>query len=122
MLGTKTIIALAASALLLGACSTKDYTKITTKIAAYEVVAEREKAALAEAKDNAVRIHAARALVSLAEKELVLARRIDAKSNPAYRAGSLTLDQANQDRDKRIVELDALLKERQTALAKITAK
>lgn len=115
------IVAGLTAALLVG-CATNDYTRITAKIAAYDTEAAKTKADMAKAKDDAARILAYRTLISLTEKQLMIARRISPSTNPGYQAGTMTIEQARQDRENRIEQLDKQLKTYQSELAKVAGR
>ncbi len=120
----RTTFAIAASltAALAVGCATSDYTRITAKISAYDTQAAKAKTDIVKAKDDAERILAYRTLISLTEKQLVIARRISPNTNPAYRAGTMTIEQAKQDRENRIMQLDKQLKTYHTELAKVSGR
>lgn len=122
MNSTSCALAAIITASLTVGCATNDYTKITTKISAYDTQAAKAKADIVKAKDDAERILGYRTLISLTEKQLVIARRISPNTNPSYRAGTMTIEQAKQDRENRIMQLDKQLKTYQTELAKVSGR
>lgn len=122
MIRTTPILVATLSALMTVGCATSDYTRITTKIAAYDTEAATAKANLARAKTDAERMLAYRTLISLSEKQLMIARRISPNSNPGYRAGSMTMQQSKDDCSKRVSALEAQLKSYQSELAKLSGR
>lgn len=110
------------AALLTPGCATNDYTRITTKIAAYDTEAATAKATLARAKTDAEKMLAYRTLISLSEKQLMIARRISPNTNPGVRAGSMTVQQSKDDCSKRISELETQLKAYQAEFAKLSGR
>jgi len=122
MIRTTLLLVATLSALMTVGCATSDHTRITTKIAAYDTEAATAKANLARAKTDAERMLAYRTLISLSEKQLMIARRISPNSNPGYRAGSMTLQQSKDDCSKRVSALEAQLKSYQSELAKLSGR
>jgi hypothetical protein len=116
------VLAAGLTAALLVGCATNDYSRITAKIAAYDTEAAKTKADMAKATDDAARILAYRTLISLTEKQLMIARRISPSTNPGYRAGTMTIEQARQDRENRIAQLDKQLKTYQSELGKVAGR
>lgn len=99
------------ASVMLGGCATSDYVRITDKISAYEEQAASTRAEMAASSDPAVKLRGYRTLIRLTEKELEIARRIDPSTNPAYRAKSITAEQARKDKEDRVKTLQAQMGE-----------
>lgn len=101
--------------IIVGGCATSDYGRITDKIAAYEVQAVTTREKLQSANSQA-KITLYRTLVSINTNQLTIARRINPESNPAYKSGSITLEQAKTEKNDRVAtlekQLEKALKER----------
>lgn len=103
--------ALVASTALVAGCATSDYERITDKIAAYEGQAATARAELASTKDPAKRMRAYASLISLNRKELEIARRINPETNPAFRSGTMTLEQSRAEKAARVEGLEKQLRD-----------
>ncbi len=94
--------------IIVGGCATSDYGRITDKIAAYEVQAVTTREKLQSANSQA-KITLYRTLVSINTNQLTIARRINPESNPAYKSGSITLEQAKTEKADRVATLEKQL-------------
>jgi hypothetical protein len=94
--------------IIVGGCATSDYGRITDKIAAYEVQAVTTREKLQSANSQA-KITLYRTLVSINTNQLTIARRINPESNPAYKSGSITLEQAKTEKNDRVATLEKQL-------------
>jgi hypothetical protein len=96
---------------LVSGCGTSDYNRITDKIAAYESQAATTRAHMQSSTERAQKIRGYNSLISLTRKEIELARRINPETNPAYKSGTMTLEQARQEKAARVAKLDQQLTE-----------
>ena len=96
--------------MILAGCATSDYGRITDKIAAYEEQAMTARDRLKTAKSQS-KITLYRTLISLCNKQLDIARRINPESNPSYKSGSITLDQAKAEKAERVAKLEKHLEQ-----------
>ena len=94
--------------IIVGGCATSDYGRITDKIAAYEVQAVTTREKLQSANSQA-KITLYRTLVTINTNQLTIARRINPESNPAYKSGSITLEQAKTEKADRVATLEKQL-------------
>ncbi len=94
--------------IIVGGCATSDYGRITDKIAAYEVQAVTTREKLQSANSQA-KITLYRTLVSINNNQLTIARRINPESNPAYKSGAITLEQAKTEKNERVTALEKQL-------------
>lgn len=108
--------------IIVGGCATSDYGRITDKIAAYEVQAVTAREKLQSANSQA-KITLYRTLVSIYTNQLTIARRINPESNPAYKSGSITLEQAKTEKNDRVAtlekQLEKALKDRDSLVIEI---
>ncbi|MEI6474244.1 MAG: hypothetical protein WCO75_02515 [Planctomycetota bacterium] len=96
--------------IILAGCATSDYGRITDKIAAYEGQAVTARDNLKTANSQS-KITLYRTLISLNNKQLEIARRINPESNPAFKSGSITLEQSKKDKAERIAKLEKQLEQ-----------
>ena len=94
--------------IIVGGCATSDYGRITDKIAAYEVQAVTTREKLQSANSQA-KITLYRTLVTINTNQLTIARRINPESNPAYKSGAITLEQAKTEKNDRVATLEKQL-------------
>ena len=94
--------------IILAGCATSDYGRITDKIAAYEVQAVTTREKLQTANSQA-KITLYRTLVTIYTNQLTIARRINPESNPAYKSGAITLEQAKTEKNERVAMLEKQL-------------
>ena len=94
--------------IILAGCATSDYGRITDKIAAYEVQAVTTREKLQSANSQA-KITLYRTLVTINNNQLTIARRINPESNPAYKSGAITLEQAKTEKTERVTALEKQL-------------
>ncbi len=94
--------------IIVAGCATSDYGRITDKIAAYEVQAVTTREKLQSANSQA-KITLYRTLVSINTNQLTIARRINPESNPAYKSGAITLEQAKTEKADRVATLEKQL-------------
>ncbi|MBL9142019.1 MAG: hypothetical protein JNK53_09155 [Phycisphaerae bacterium] len=122
---TPVLVAAAIGLAVFAGCATSDYERITEKIGAYEQRAALAKAEMNATTDPVKRVRGYNTLISLTRNELVLARRINPESNPAYRTRELTLQQARDEKAARVQRLESelaeLTKARDAELAKPSA-
>ena len=108
--------------IIVGGCATSDYGRITDKIAAYEVQAVTTREKLQSANSQA-KITLYRTLVSINTNQLTIARRINPESNPAYKSGTITLEQAKTEKNDRVAvlekQLEKALKDRDSLVIEI---
>ena len=108
--------------IIVGGCATSDYGRITDKIAAYEVQAVTAREKLQSANSQA-KITLYRTLVTINTNQLTIARRITPESNPAYKSGSITLEQAKTEKADRVAtlekQLEKALKDRDSLVIEI---
>ena len=108
--------------IIVGGCATSDYGRITDKIAAYEVQAVTTREKLQSANSQA-KITLYRTLVTINNNQLTIARRINPESNPAYKRGSITLEQAKTEKADRVAtlekQLEKALKDRDSLVIEI---
>lgn len=120
------LVTAALLAMVLVGCATSDYTRITDKIAAYEVQAIETRKRLDETKEASVKLSCYRTLVSLTSKQLEIARRVNPETNPAVRSKSITLEQARAEKASEVARLEKLLdqytKERNALMQSLSAK
>ncbi len=96
--------------IILAGCATSDYGRITDKIAAYEVQAVTARDNLKTANSQS-KITLYRTLINLNNKQLEIARRINPESNPAFKSGSITLEQSKTDKAERVAKLEKQLEQ-----------
>ena len=108
--------------IIVGGCATSDYGRITDKIAAYEVQAVTTREKLQSANSQA-KITLYRTLVTINTNQLTIARRINPESNPAYKSGTITLEQAKTEKNDRVAvlekQLEKALKDRDSLVIEI---
>lgn len=115
------VVATACWLIAVPGCATTDYDRITDKIAAYEAQGATARVAVNTAKEPAQKVRGYNTLVSLKRKELEIARRINPETNPAYKSGAMTLQQAREEKAARVAtieqQLAKLITDRDAAIA-----